>query len=102
MIWLLQKKGEKEYSLAYSSVDALIPAFNEEITIARIVSDLLQNKFIGRIIVIDDGSTDRTAEIVSQLQSLNQDRVILLRQKNTGKAGAINAGLAWVESDKVF
>jgi len=43
-------------------VAAIIPALNEEATIADVVSVLVQSEYIDEIIVISDGSTDRTAQ----------------------------------------
>lgn len=47
---------------------ACIPAYNEEATIARII--LLTKKYVDRVIVCDDGSTDLTGEIASGLGAL--------------------------------
>jgi cellulose synthase/poly-beta-1,6-N-acetylglucosamine synthase-like glycosyltransferase len=103
IIWLIVKKSEKEYSERYHSVDAVIPAYNEEITIAKTIIDLAANKYINRIIAVDDGSTDRTGEVLSGLKSLYKDKLTtIISQSNTGKAGAINNGLNFVNSEMVF
>lgn len=63
----------------------LIPAYNEELTISMVV--MLASKYAERVIVVDDGSKDRTSE----LASLAGAEVI--RQVNAGKAGAIKTGI---------
>jgi glycosyltransferase involved in cell wall biosynthesis len=63
----------------------LIPAYNEELTISMVV--MLAKKYAERVIVVDDGSKDRTSE----LAGLAGAEVI--RQINTGKAGAIKTGI---------
>lgn len=102
LIWLIVKKGENECSDKYNSVDAVIPAYNEEITILRTVTDLLENKFIRNVIVVDDGSTDGTAEEIKKIQSTYGQRVKVISQSNTGKAGALNKGINQVETEMVF
>lgn len=102
IIWLIIRKGEKEYSTDYNSVEAIVPAYNEEVTIARTVGDLINNRYIKRVIVIDDGSTDKTGEIIKQLELLYGERLLPIFQSNTGKAGAINNGIKFISSDMVF
>ena len=48
------------------NVTAIIPAYNEEITIAQVVATLKASSCIQEILVITDGSTDRTAEIARE------------------------------------
>jgi glycosyltransferase involved in cell wall biosynthesis len=72
-------------------VSVIIPAFNREDTIARSIdSVLVQNYRPIEVIVVDDGSTDRTVEVV---QSYGEE-VILIRQSNGGPSSARNSGAA--------
>ena len=48
-------------------VSAIVPARNEEAVIAGCVESLAMQEVIGEVIVVDDQSTDRTAEIVQEL-----------------------------------
>ncbi len=69
----------------------LISAYNEEDTIARVIQDVLQvNMPCGfELIVVDDGSTDKTSMILSEL---NDDRVIVFRHStNRGKGAALRS-----------
>lgn len=102
IVWLIRKNAELEYSDKYHSVDAIVPAFNEEITIGRTITDLLSNRYIRKVIVVNDGSTDETEKAVRLIQASNEERISLVTQINTGKAGAINNGLNYVETEKVF
>ena len=74
-------------------VSVVIPAYNAEQFIERtLVSVLNQTYGHLEIIVVDDGSCDRTAEIVQTLA--HQDaRIVLLQQQNAGVAAARNAGI---------
>jgi cellulose synthase/poly-beta-1,6-N-acetylglucosamine synthase-like glycosyltransferase/spore germination protein YaaH/peptidoglycan/xylan/chitin deacetylase (PgdA/CDA1 family) len=75
-------------------VSVLIPAFNEESVIVDTVRAALASKYPKlEVLVVDDGSTDHTAELVNENFKGNP-RVRLLLQSNHGKPGALNHGLA--------
>ena len=81
------------------SVAVIVPAYNEEVGIARAVLSLAASDYPAfEVVVIDDGSTDHTAEIVA---SLDLDRVRLVRQDNAGKAAALNTGVELTGSEIV-
>lgn len=74
----------------------LMPAYNAERYIAQAVSSVLGQSFADfELLVVDDGSTDGTAEIV---RSFGDPRIVLIRQDNQGIAGALNTGLARARS----
>ncbi len=70
-------------------VCALVAAFNEETTIATVVAGV--RHFVPDIVVVDDGSTDRTAECAAAAGA-----VVLRRARNGGKGTAVRMGLAHV------
>jgi cellulose synthase/poly-beta-1,6-N-acetylglucosamine synthase-like glycosyltransferase/peptidoglycan/xylan/chitin deacetylase (PgdA/CDA1 family) len=73
-------------------VSVVVPAFNEEVGIARAIRSFSENDYPElEIIVVDDGSTDRTAEVVERLAD---PKVTLVRQPNLGKARALETGIA--------
>jgi cellulose synthase/poly-beta-1,6-N-acetylglucosamine synthase-like glycosyltransferase/peptidoglycan/xylan/chitin deacetylase (PgdA/CDA1 family) len=74
-------------------VSVLIPAYNEEAVIEATVRSALASDYPEiEVIVVDDGSIDRTAEIVRE--DFGRDpRVRLLLQSNHGKPSALNNGL---------
>jgi len=76
-------------------VSVVIAAYNEEKVIAGTLASLLGSEYAGpmEIIVVDDGSSDRTGHEVAEV-SMRDGRVRLLSQKNLGKARALRAGLA--------
>ena len=72
----------------------IIPAFNEGNIIQQTIESVLANDYpCEEILVIDDGSTDNTAEIVSAKFGQNP-KVKLITKENSGKADAINTGIA--------
>jgi len=82
-------------------VSVLIPAFNEERVIERSVAHVLQSRNVRvEVIVIDDGSRDRTSAIVKEVFGTDK-RVQLLTLENGGKARALNRGLELATSDIV-
>ncbi|MEM5836518.1 MAG: glycosyltransferase [Candidatus Aenigmatarchaeota archaeon] len=81
------------------SITFLVPAYNEEKNIGKCLQSILnldypKNKL--KVIVIDDGSTDNTPRIVKKFK-----KVKLIRQKNSGKAAALNNGLKYVKTELV-
>jgi len=75
-------------------VDVLVAAFNEATVIERTVSSLLASRNVAlRVIVVDDGSTDGTGEIVRS-RFADDPRVTFRRKANGGKASALNLALS--------
>jgi glycosyltransferase involved in cell wall biosynthesis len=84
------------------SVAVIIPAFNEERTIGEIIRRVQATGMVREIVVVDDGSTDRTADILELASATGPAPVVVLRHpKNRGKGAAIRTGLSSVTSDIV-
>jgi biofilm PGA synthesis N-glycosyltransferase PgaC len=82
-------------------VSVLLAAYNEERVIARTLRTVLASDFpIREVVVVDDGSTDRTAAIVRHLRE-RDGRIVLVTQPNQGKARALNTGLRHVTGEYV-
>jgi cellulose synthase/poly-beta-1,6-N-acetylglucosamine synthase-like glycosyltransferase/peptidoglycan/xylan/chitin deacetylase (PgdA/CDA1 family) len=79
-------------------VSVIVPAYNEKECIANTLNSLAQSTHPIEIIVVDDGSTDNTAEIA---ESLGLPNVRVLRQQNAGKPGALNNGVRHARYDIV-
>lgn len=78
-------------------ITALIPAFNQERRIAAAVWSALQQSYpILEILVVDDGSTDHTQEVVRQIPD---KRIRVLHQSNRGVSAARNLGIAAARGD---
>ncbi|MHC1743440.1 MAG: glycosyltransferase [Syntrophobacteraceae bacterium] len=83
-------------------VSVILAAFNEEKVIEETLKHLLRTTYPGTIevLVVDDGSKDRTAEIVERVAETDP-RVRLIRQPNQGKALALRAAIAEASYDIV-
>ena len=78
-------------------VSVIVPAYNEAVGIAASVRSLASSDYPTlEIVVVDDGSTDATADIV---ESLSLSNVRVVRQDNRGKATALNVGIAAARHD---
>ncbi|NLM46600.1 MAG: glycosyltransferase family 2 protein [Firmicutes bacterium] len=75
-------------------VSAVIPAFNEEETIAATVLALQSVSEVGEIVVVDDGSRDMTAQ-----KAREAGAVVVTLPRNAGKAGALAAGVEQVRGE---
>jgi len=78
-------------------VVAIVPAYNEEITIGDILKILLDSDEIDEVIVVDDGSGDETAKISKKLGA----KVVSLRE-NQGKGKAMQEGLRNTTAEILF
>lgn len=84
------------------TVSALIAAYNEEKVIRRTIESVLASDYpIAEVIVIDDGSKDGTAQVVSEAFE-DDPRVVLVTQPNGGKASALNHALSMTDAELVF
>jgi glycosyltransferase involved in cell wall biosynthesis len=81
------------------SLSIIIPAYNAEPFLDKAVSSLLTPEILNRIeiIVVNDGSVDRTAEIAQKYCDRYPDTVRLISQENKGHGGALNTGCAAAE-----
>ena len=71
------------------TICAIVAAFNEERTIAEVVTGVRQH--VPDVVVVDDGSTDRTAD-----RAAAAGATVLVHSRNQGKGTAIRTGLAHV------
>ena len=75
-------------------VSFLIPAYNEAATIVEVLDRVDALPFEKQVIVVDDGSTDATADLVA-----SRNGVLLLRQPNRGKGAALRNAIGHIDGD---
>ena len=79
-------------------VSFLVPAYNEAATIGVLLDAVWALDVEKQIVVVDDGSTDGTGELVERWRD-GRDGVVLLRQENRGKGSAVRAAIPHADGD---
>lgn len=79
-------------------VTAIVPAYNEEKRISNVLDVLQRTKGLKEIIVVDDGSTDNTAEVVRKFKKVK----LITNKTNIGKAGSMDVGVRNTKSKIIF
>lgn len=80
----------KTTKVSDKSVSIVIPAYNEEATVAKVVSVARKLSYVNEVIVVDDGSTDRTVE-----EAENAGATVISHIMNEGKGSAIKTGFKY-------
>ncbi len=89
---------------SFPDITVLIAAYNEESSIKETILSIFAQEYSGliNIIVINDGSTDKTAFVIEELIKLYANLKLINQPKNCGKATAINLGLANSSADLII
>jgi glycosyltransferase involved in cell wall biosynthesis len=82
-------------------LSVVIPAYNEEATIEKIIHKVLPIPHLLEVIIIDDGSTDNTYRLAQQLAD-TYELVRVIRQENSGKTAALRSGFAMTRGSIVI
>lgn len=85
--------GGKTKVKAESCLSVVIPAYNEESTLANVVGEVLKLPHVLEVIVVDDGSTDGTRQVCEELGRVPKVRIVHM-PRNQGKCAALKAGFA--------
>jgi glycosyltransferase involved in cell wall biosynthesis len=75
-------------------LSVIIPVYNEENTIEKIAEAVNAVPVPKEIIIVDDGSTDRTRQIIQERLANRQPFKIILHERNRGKGQAVRTGIA--------
>lgn len=72
----------------------VVPAYNEERPIGMVIERMPD--YLDKIVIVDDNSQDKTAEVVKKYSKLLGNKLILMQhEKNQGVGGAIATGYKW-------
>lgn len=92
----------KKPSSHLHSIDAIVPAYNEEPCLEESLKSLFANPYINKVICVNDGSSDGTEKLLNRMVIEWPDKLIAVNQKNTGKGGALMNGLNYSTMPQVF
>lgn len=95
LLRLLKLKG-------WPPISIVIAAFNEEKAIAKTLASILQSDYPSfEVIVVNDGSSDRTEEVVREFQYLSAKIQLVNNFENIGKANSLNVGISKSQFDYI-
>jgi glycosyltransferase involved in cell wall biosynthesis len=89
-------------SMAPAALSIVVPAFNEEATLARVVEKLIDVPYLREIVIVDDCSSDRTLAIARELAAKYPQVRALTHERNRGKTDALRTGFAETRGDIVI
>jgi glycosyltransferase involved in cell wall biosynthesis len=89
-------------SILSARLSVVVPAYNEETTLARVVAKLLLVPHLLEIVIVDDCSTDGTPRIARQLAEAHARVQVLTQSRNGGKTAALKAGFAATSGEVVI
>jgi glycosyltransferase involved in cell wall biosynthesis len=79
-------------------ISFLVPSYNERATILEVLDRIEALGLDRQLIIVDDGSTDGTFDLVREWEG-GREGVVVLRQENRGKGAAIRAAIPHVDGD---
>lgn len=96
---MLQKDDKKSLSI-------VLPAYNEQDNIAEAVecafNFLKKRNLSGEVVVVDDGSTDKTVNVLSGLKKSHKNLIVICHEKNMGYGAAVYDGLCAAKNELIF
>jgi glycosyltransferase involved in cell wall biosynthesis len=82
------------------TVAVVVPAHNEEKLIGTVIETM--PRLVDHIVVVNDCSTDRTAELLSEIEKHHKKRLIIIHhEQNQGVGGAIATGYKWARDHNI-
>lgn len=85
-------------------ISVVVPAYNEEKRLENFLKELIRfkqkNSYINEIIIVNDGSTDKTEDILKKYQ--DDDIRIIKHTRNMGKGAAIKTGILSANGDSII
>lgn len=84
------------------TLSVVVPCYNEVKTVKDIVMRVLAEDLVDEVIIVDDGSTDGSRDVLRQLESDGDDRLIVqFHERNQGKGAALVTGFEYATGDVI-
>jgi glycosyltransferase involved in cell wall biosynthesis len=84
------------------TVNVIMPVYNEQDYISEILNRVLAQKFVDRVIVIDDNSKDKSAQIIKGIAKKDKRISLLSNESNMGKGYGVRKGLEKIKKGIVI
>ena len=82
-----------DYRAAKPSFSVVIPCYNEVNTVKDVVQRVLEVEIVDEVVIVDDGSTDGTREVLNEIEADGHKKVtVLFHERNRGKGAALVTG----------
>jgi glycosyltransferase involved in cell wall biosynthesis len=88
--------------MAGMKLSVIMPVYNERPTIEAIIDQVNAVNLADEIIVVDDGSTDGTREILKEIADQSSNIQLILHEKNQGKGAAVRTGIEAAKAELVL
>lgn len=92
-----------DWNRAPQGLSVLIPVYNEKTTITEIIDRVQKTGLVRQVVVVDDGSTDGTRDVLQQLEKEKRSGLeIHFHPKNCGKGAAVRTAISRAQGDVVL
>jgi glycosyltransferase involved in cell wall biosynthesis len=83
-------------------LSVVMPVFNERATVKGVIATVLRQPSVAELIIINDGSSDGTSDVLEGLKSSDERIRVFHHDKNQGKGAALRTGVAQAAADIVI
>ncbi len=94
-------EGELNWDSAPKGLSVIIPIYNEVATLEEILKRVKDTGLVSEIVMVDDGSTDGTRELLDKITE-KKDLKIIFHEENSGKGAAVKTGIAAATGDLIL
>lgn len=95
-------RAPRENVVRSGVLSVVIPAYNEESSLDLVVRSVLAHQLVGEVVIVDDGSIDRTAELAQEWERRDERVCLALHGRNQGKGAALRTGFQSVTKPYVI
>ncbi len=95
--------SELDWNSAPGGLSVVVPVYNERNTVTEIIRRIESTGLVKQIILVDDGSSDGTREVLDKVKNENRQNLnIVFHPQNRGKGAAVRTGLGHAQGDIIL